>query len=102
VYETNGCSSTACFTATWAPIIQAGYPLVLGEFGDYTPSGGSPNQSFAQMILDWLDQNGAAGETAWTWNNWAGTNMALIASPDGSSLTPWGAYISGQYAQRFP
>ena len=72
----------------------------MGEFGDYTPSGASPNQSFATGLLDWMDQNSAAGYLAWTWNAW-GNSQALIGAADGSQLTAWGAYISGQYAQRF-
>jgi hypothetical protein len=101
VYSNSGCNTAACYTSQFGPIIQAGYPVILGEFGDYTNAGTNPDPTFATALLDWMDQNGGAGYTAWTWNNW-GNGFSLIAASDGSSLTAWGTYLSGQYAQRFP
>jgi endoglucanase len=101
IYSTSGCRTPTCFTSAYAPIIQAGYPVIVGEFGDLPdPNGSTATQTFATNLLNWMDQNGGAGYTAWTWNNW-GNSQALIASSNGSSLTAWGTYISEQYAQRF-
>lgn len=101
VYIGNGCATASCWTSTFAPILQAGHPIVMGEFGDYDYNGQNPNQSFATGLLNWMDQSQASGYIAWTWNNWGNTE-ALITSDDGSNLSTWGQYMATQYAQRFP
>jgi hypothetical protein len=106
VYIGNGCSSPACWTSEYRPILQAGYPIVVGEWGAYDFNGANYDESFGTRLLNWLDSNQASGYVAWAWDNWGGWSQgsaeSLISSDDGSTFTPWGSFMATQYAQRFP
>jgi aryl-phospho-beta-D-glucosidase BglC (GH1 family) len=105
VYIGNGCVDATCWRAEYRPILRAGHPIVVGEWGSYDYNGANYNESFGTKLLNWLDSNGASGYVAWAWDNWGWTSSAaepLISSDDGSTLSTWGRFMSSQYAQRFP
>jgi endoglucanase len=106
IYKGNACITAACWTSEYLPILQAGNPVIAGEWGAYDYNGANYDQTFGTSLLDWFDNNHTSGYTAWTWNNWntwsTGAAEPLVQADDGSVLSTWGQFMSSQYAQRFP
>jgi endoglucanase len=48
----------------WSPVISAGYPLIVDEFGETDCQWGS----WIQSLVSWLETNNASGYTPWTWD----------------------------------
>jgi endoglucanase len=68
-YQGQACSTTDCFNQQVAPIAQ-NVPVVIGEFGQDTPSAVCPNpgdQAYDSTLMNWADQHGVS-YTAWGWD----------------------------------
>jgi hypothetical protein len=86
----NPCNSTACYNATYAPVI-AQMPFEAGETG---PSGAT---SGVDQFLSWMDAENS-GYFAWAWDTWAG----LISSYNGTAASPWGTDYKAHLASIVP
>lgn len=81
---------------TWAQaILDAGYPVVITEFGDHNAPGsiGSP---FASKLLPWADKAGAS-YLGWTWDLWQDHDNVLVKSKTGTPSDGYGEYVKQHY-----
>jgi endoglucanase len=62
-------------------ILAAGYPVVMGETGDYVASLAAA--TWFPVVLPWAKANGV-GAIAWTWNVWPEPQNVLITSSNGT------------------
>jgi endoglucanase len=96
-----------CFNQVVAPIAQ-NVPVVLGEFGQDTPSAVCPNpgeQNYDSNLMNWADQNGVS-YTAWGWDienqddlhNDGCSAYELISDPSGTPFAPNGTTVHSHLA----
>lgn len=81
---------------TWVQsILDAGYPVVITEFGDHNAPGsvGSP---FASKLLPWADRAGVS-YLGWTWDLWQDHDNVLIKSGTGTPSDGYGEYVKQHY-----
>jgi endoglucanase len=101
-YQGQACSTTDCFNQQVAPIAQ-NVPVVVGEFGQDTPSAVCPNpgdQTYDSTLMNWADQNGVS-YTAWGWDvesqddlhNDGCSAYELISDPSGTPFAPNGTIV---------
>jgi hypothetical protein len=103
LYGKNGCDTTSCFNSTYEPIVQAGFPLFLGETGETYDFSDCPSTSYTSTFLPWADANGLSGYMAWTWNTWGACSTgALITDWNGDPQAGDGQYIQNYYTTKFP
>jgi endoglucanase len=98
------CETTSCFTSTWGPIIKAGYPLTLNEFGDLG-SGGAPSctwTTWLNNVMNWFQNNGASGYTAWVWDGGAGCGDPGLITDWAGSSTSYGSGYKTHLLNTFP
>jgi hypothetical protein len=76
-------------------ILDAGYPVVITEFGDHNAPGsvGSP---FASKLLPWADKAGVS-YLGWAWDLWQDHDNVLIKSRAGAPSDGYGAYVKQHY-----
>jgi aryl-phospho-beta-D-glucosidase BglC (GH1 family) len=77
---------------SWAQnILDAGYPLVITEFGDRNAPGteGAP---FVSQLLPWADRAGAS-YLGWTWDVWQNADNVLIKDRAGTPTDGYGRYV---------
>jgi hypothetical protein len=75
-------SPGGCLDTTWKPIIQAGYPLTLNEFGQT----GCVWNSWLNSMMTWMQANGSSGYLPWGWDGGAAcSDPGLITSWAGSA-----------------
>lgn len=68
---------------TWAQsVLDAGYPIIIGETGDQSTNGTS-SAPFLSGLLAWADQR-QVSVFAWTWNAWGSAGNDLIKDAGGS------------------
>ena len=70
--------------------VNAGYPVIISEFGAYDCGTGYVSQVIAYAEahhLSWL---------TWAWDNWGCAGPALITNYDGTPSVPYGSYIRSQ------
>jgi endoglucanase len=72
-------------------VLDAGYPVVISEFGDHNAPGtrGAP---FLSQLLPWADTAGAS-YLGWTWNVWQDKDNVLIKDGSGSPSDGYGDYV---------
>jgi endoglucanase len=73
----------------WAEsILQAGYPIIIGETGDRSAAGtvGAP---FLAVVLPWADAHGVS-VLGWGWNAWGQPSANLIKDPSGTPTDGYG------------
>lgn len=84
LYNFNGCTDAACFTARYDAVARA-VPLVTGENGE-----DDCGHAFVDAYMTWADAHGVS-YLGWTWNVWdCATGPALIKAYDGTP-TAYGA-----------
>jgi hypothetical protein len=79
-------------------ILEAGYPVVITEYGDRNAPG-TASAPFASRLLPWADANGV-GYLGWTWNPWQNPDDVLIRNADGEPTPGYGAYVKAHYLCR--
>jgi hypothetical protein len=95
-----GDGDAICLNKWWndqlSKVIEAGYPIVAGEFGEY---GGCATESdFMKSWLGFADPK-AISFAAWTWDTWgdctAGPNLIkdYAGTPNGSSAQTYHDYL---------
>ena len=69
-------------------ILQAGYPIIIGETGDHSAAGtvGAP---FLAVLLPWADAH-AVSVVGWGWNAWGAPSANLIKDPAGNPTDGYG------------
>jgi endoglucanase len=72
-------------------VIDAGYPVVISEFGDHNAPG-TRDAPFVSKLLPWADKAGAS-YLGWTWNVWQDHDNVLIKDAAGSPSDGFGAYV---------
>jgi len=79
IYNFNQCISTGCWDATFSPILAAGIPVMIGEFGENDCGG-----SFVKTLVPWYVKHNVS-HSAWTWNTWnCSSGPALISDYKGT------------------
>jgi len=74
---------------TWAAaILNAGYPIIIGETGDRSSSGATA--PFMAVLLPWADQNDVS-VVSWSWNAWGASDDDLIKDANGTPTDGQGA-----------
>jgi hypothetical protein len=74
---------------TWAAaILNAGYPIIIGETGDNSSSGATA--LFMPVLLPWADLNDVS-VLAWSWNAWGASSDDLIKDVNGTPTDGEGA-----------
>jgi chitodextrinase len=84
LYSFNPCNTLTCVQQSLTPILQAGYPVVVGETGD------DCSVSFINPFWDWFDSQGIS-YLAWTWDTWGGCDNVLISDYSGTPSAGFGA-----------
>lgn len=76
-------------------ILDAGYPVVITEFGDHNAPGtrGAP---FVSLLLPWADKAGAS-YLGWTWDVWQEHDNVLIKDKAGTPSDGYGEYTKSHY-----
>jgi endoglucanase len=80
----------------WAQsILDAGYPLLITEFGDRNAPGtvGAP---FVSQLLPWADSAGAS-YLGWAWDVWQNSYNVLIKDRDGTPTDGYGRYVKAHF-----
>jgi hypothetical protein len=73
----------------WADkILNAGYPIVVGETGDRSAPG-TADAPFLAVLLPWADKN-SVSVVGWTWNAWGAAEAVLIKDPSGTPTDGYG------------
>ena len=88
------CSAQTLSDAT--AILNAGYPVVVTEYGD--PSGGS-TAPWSSVLLPFADSQGIS-YFGWTWDPWTGTTFYLITDGNGDPSQGFGTYVKAHYQCR--
>jgi endoglucanase len=73
----------------WAEsVLQAGYPIIIGETGDHSAAGtvGAP---FLAVLLPWADARGVS-VLGWGWNAWGAASANLIKDSAGTPTDGYG------------
>jgi hypothetical protein len=74
---------------TWAAaILNAGYPIIIGETGDRSSNGSTA--PFMATLLSWADTNDVS-VFAWSWNAWGSSSDDLITNANGTPTDGEGA-----------
>jgi endoglucanase len=74
---------------TWAAaILNAGYPIIIGETGDNSYSGATA--LFMPVLLPWADLNDVS-VVSWSWNAWGASSDDLIKDTNGTPTDGQGA-----------
>jgi endoglucanase len=74
---------------TWAAaILNAGYPIIIGETGDRSSSGSTA--PFMAVLLPWADLNDVS-VVSWSWNAWGASSDDLIKDANGTPTDGQGA-----------
>jgi endoglucanase len=76
-------------TYTWTKeILDAGYPIVIGETGDHSVAG-TPDAPFLATLLPWADKN-SVSVVGWSWNAWGSPAADLIKDANGTPTDGYG------------
>jgi aryl-phospho-beta-D-glucosidase BglC (GH1 family) len=90
-----GCSPLEMTAAQ--KIVQAGYPLVVTEYGDAIGGSTAP---WASVLLPFSDTNGIS-YIGWTWNVWSNDKSnVLITDAAGAPTQGFGTYVKQHYLCR--
>jgi hypothetical protein len=90
-YNFSGCSSSACWNASVAPV-AAKVPVVTGEFGESDCAHG-----YADSYMAWADAHGLS-YLGWTWNPWDCSGGPALISDWNGTPTPYGAGLHDHLA----
>jgi endoglucanase len=67
----------------WAQdVLDAGYPIIIGETGDQS-SNGTTTAPFLAVLLPWADQRNVS-VIGWSWNAWGSSDDDLIKDANGT------------------
>jgi endoglucanase len=73
----------------WAQtVLDAGYPIIIGETGDQS-SAGTSSAPFLAVLLPWVDARNVS-VIGWSWNAWGSTNDDLIKDANGTPTDGYG------------
>ena len=73
----------------WAQaVLDAGYPIIIGETGDQS-SNGTTSAPFLAVLLPWVDARNVS-VIGWSWNAWGSTNDDLIKDASGTPTDGYG------------
>jgi hypothetical protein len=105
-YGNQVCSGSPCFDNTILPIIEAGHPFIINEFGP-SSDGSDCSGSYVQSMLQWMDANGASGYAGWAWFDGNPTSdcLSLVTDYDTGAINPNGTYastVNSYYTTNFP
>jgi lysophospholipase L1-like esterase len=96
------CDTTPCLNLTLRPILEAHYPVILGETGETYNFADCPSTTYIQTFLTWAEQN-KVGTEAWAWDTWGSCSSgALISDYSGIPEDPYGSYVQSNYQTTFP
>jgi aryl-phospho-beta-D-glucosidase BglC (GH1 family) len=77
-------------------ILKAGYPVVIGEYGDVIGKGTPP---FVSTLLPYADAHGVS-YFGWVWDTFKGSENLLITDAGGSPTPGFGVYVKQHYLCR--
>ena len=69
-------------------ILNAGYPIIIGETGDQS-SNGTVAAPFLAILLPWADSHGVS-VVGWGWNAWGASSANLIKDASGTPTDGYG------------
>jgi endoglucanase len=72
-------------------ILAAGYPVIIGETGDFTAAGAA---TWLPILLPWANTNGVS-VLVWTWDAWGQAQFNLILDSTGTPTPGEGAVVKG-------
>ena len=76
-------------------VLEAGYPVVISEFGDHNARG-TRSAPFVSQLLPWADKAGAS-YLGWTWDTWQNEDNVLIKDKDGTPTDGYGTYVKQHF-----
>jgi endoglucanase len=101
LYGGNGCATASCLNQEILPIRQAGYPVMLGEVGEYYNWSDCPSTSYMQQFIPWAEANDV-GMEAWAWDTWGACSGGLVSNYNGTAAQGDGAYVQSNYTSTYP
>ena len=95
------CITEACWESQLGTIHKAGYPVVIGETGQF-----DCQHDYIDRVMNWADDNGLISYLAWTWNEtdggaWTcGGGPSVLKNYDGTPTSRLGEGFKAHLIQR--